>query len=69
MRNLHLIHGDIKPINIMYSPWQRRIVLIDFGLAKFIKENVNQKTSTGFRGTKGWVGKDMQELYHEKTAI
>ena len=41
MRKLHLIHGDIKPINIMYSPWQGKIVLIDFGLARFIKKRIN----------------------------
>ena len=60
MRKLHLIHGDIKPNNIMYSQWQGKIVLIDFGLAKFIKENITQKTYTAFRGTKGWVGGDME---------
>lgn len=53
----------------MYSRWQRKIILIDFGLAKFIKEKINSKTKTAFRGTKGWVGEDMQELYSENKTI
>ena len=68
MRQMHLIHGDIKPENIMYSPWQGKVVLVDFGLAKFIKEKAGQKTRTCFRGTRGWVGQDMQELYHRTEA-
>ena len=40
MRQLHLVHADIKPENIMYSPGWMNVVLIDFGLAMFIKESV-----------------------------
>ena len=42
MRQLHLVHIDIKPDNILYSPGWRKIVLIDFGLATFIKESVSE---------------------------
>ena len=66
MRQLHLVHADIKPENIMYSPGWKKIVLIDFGLAMFIKESVNEETETYFIGTRHFAGREMKELYNEK---
>ena len=63
MRQLHLVHADIKPENIMYSPGWRKIVLIDFGLSMIIKESVNEKTETYFVGTPHFVGREMKKLY------
>ena len=68
MRQLHLVHADIKPDNILYSHGWRKIVLIDFGLAMFIKESINEETETHFIGTPYFSGKDMQELYEQKTS-
>ena len=42
MRQLHLVHADIKPSNIFYSPGWKKLVLIDFGLAMFVKESVDE---------------------------
>lgn len=36
--HLHkLIHSDINPKNIMFSPLRNRVVYIDFGLSNIIK--------------------------------
>ena len=56
MRQIHLIHGDIKIENLMYSRGWRKYVLIDFGLSKFLKEKPNEKTETYFQGTADCVG-------------
>ena len=44
MRQLQLVHVDIKHANILYSPGWKKLVLIDFGFAIFIKEGVNEET-------------------------
>ena len=36
MHTFNIIHGDIKPQNIMWSPKFNKLVLIDFGLTKTI---------------------------------
>lgn len=64
MRKINLIHGDIKPENILWSKNYAQMVLVDFGLAKFVRQNLNEKTETYFRGTKTHVGEQMLELYH-----
>lgn len=38
MHHYHIVHCDIKPENIMLSPYHKKIVFIDFGLSKVIKE-------------------------------
>mgnify|MGYP002078927236 CR=1 FL=1 len=38
MHYLKLIHADIKPSNVAYSPYHKKYVFIDFGLSLFIKE-------------------------------
>ena len=63
MRKLHLVHGDIKPANVLYSRGLKKLVLIDFGLARFVREKPDQKTETYFRGTPNYVGEEMKELY------
>ena len=36
LHKLHVVHQDIKPNNIMYSPFYDKAVFIDFGLSKII---------------------------------
>ena len=66
LRQLHLVHADIKPDNILYSPGWRNIVLVDYGLATFVKETVQEETETYFMGTPHFVGKEMEELRSSK---
>ena len=37
MHMLNIVHSDIKPANIMFSPTFNKNVLIDFGIASFVK--------------------------------
>lgn len=37
LHQYNIVHQDIKPNNIMFSPAYHKIVLIDYGLSKFIK--------------------------------
>ena len=48
---LQIIHGDIKPSNIMYSPTFKKHVFIDFGCSEGLKKNLGQKKTTNFFGT------------------
>ena len=38
MHSFKIIHGDIKPDNIMWSAQYNKPVFIDFGFSKCIKE-------------------------------
>ena len=40
IHSLNIIHGDIKPENIVYSNFFKRLVFCDFGLAKSIAEKI-----------------------------
>jgi hypothetical protein len=42
-----LIHRDIKPDNIMLEGPERRVLLMDFGIAKMLSSNDAQLTGTG----------------------
>ena len=51
MHSFGIVHGDVKPENIMWSPSFKKNVFIDFGLSTVVKEKPGQKTYTGFCGT------------------
>lgn len=36
LHSLHIIHGDVKPENTMWSPKFNKPVFIDFGLTKIL---------------------------------
>ncbi len=57
-----IIHLDINPFNIMYSPYHKKNVFIDFGLSKVIEENCGFKTLTAFNGTPKYVSPEMLKL-------
>ena len=51
MHALHIIHGDIKPDHVMFSPSLKKFVLIDFGVSLIVEEEKGEKTLTGYIGT------------------
>lgn len=62
MHFLKIIHGDIKPENIMWSPSYQKNIFIDFGMSKVVKENIGQKSFTSFFGTYNFCSEDMKKL-------
>lgn len=63
MHRLHLVHQDIKPENIMYSPSHKRMVFIDFGLSTFINEEIGEKTKSSFVGNPLHCSSEMMKAY------
>lgn len=51
LHSMHIVHNDIKPENIAFSPYFNHLVLIDFGLSKIIKQNIGEKTLSWFVGS------------------
>ena len=41
---LKIVHQDIKPENIMFSPSKKKIVFVDFGLSRIIEEELGKQT-------------------------
>ena len=46
-----MVHRDIKPLNIAWSPSFEKWVFLDFGFATIVQENRGKKTYTKFIGT------------------
>lgn len=68
LHSIHICHCDIKPKNLMWSPTYNKYVLIDFGLSKFVKENVGFKTFTAFVGTYRYASPELKKLFVLKTS-
>jgi serine/threonine protein kinase len=60
MHTFKLIHKDIKPANIMYSPSLQNFVLLDFGVSTYLKEEIGFKTLTHREGTYRYMSLEMQ---------
>lgn len=65
MHSLNIIHGDIKPQNLMWSPKHKKNIFIDFGLSMLLAEKVGEKTLTHFFGTFGHSSPEMREIFNE----
>lgn len=59
MHKFGLIHFDIKPDNLMFSPTYEKAVFIDFGLSELVHIQVGQKMLVSFRGTLSLCSNDM----------
>lgn len=69
LHSLKIIHGDIKPENIMWSPTFKKNVLIDFGLSLFLSEKPGFKTLTNYFGTYQFSSPEMKKILSTKTAM
>ena len=47
MHSLQIVHCDIKPANVMFSPSLKKFVFIDFGVSRILREKKGEKTRTG----------------------
>lgn len=63
LHSLKIVHRDIKPNNICWSPTFSKYVLIDFGLSTLIKETRGTKTYSIFVGTLAYSYEDLKKLY------
>lgn len=69
MHKLKIIHFDIKPDNIMWSPTFKKAVLIDFGLSEIVSIDVGQKMKTHFRGTLNLCSVEMIQTFYSNHKI
>jgi serine/threonine protein kinase len=68
MHQIGIIHQDIKPENIMFSPTFDRPIFIDFGLSRIVSEKIGFKTLTNYVGCINYWGPEMSLCFTEKTA-
>lgn len=66
MHKFQLIHYDINPNNIMFSPHFKKPVFIDFGFTSAVVEVPGMKTLTIFRGTPAFSSEEMTKLLGNK---
>jgi len=58
----HLIHKDIKPRNIVYSPYHSHYVFCDFGISCPVLETVGFSSKTYREGTEKYMSADMMGI-------
>ena len=63
MHSLKMVHRDIKPLNIAWSPSFEKWVFLDFGFATILEENRGNKTYTKFIGTFNYTIDELQKLF------
>lgn len=62
MHMLKIVHRDVKPSNIMYSPTFKKHVFIDFGCTDGLKESLGMRSLTKFTGATGYCSDEMFDL-------
>ena len=63
---LQVVHRDIKPTNILFSPTFNKNVFIDFGGTEVLKEFLGEKTVTRFVGTASYCSDEVFLLLSNK---
>jgi serine/threonine protein kinase len=68
LHRFKIIHRDINPSNIMFSPKRNSLVFIDFGFSLIVPEDQGFKSSTTFHGTPAFVSREMFQLFNVKSS-
>ena len=68
LHSLHIVHRDIKPSNILLRPRLDQYVLCDFGIARYVYEDIGETSETSLCGTLRFMGPEMLELYNKKNS-
>ena len=66
LHKLKIVHQDIKPENIMFSPSKKKGVFIDFGLSKLLAEIVGHQTLTNYVGSINYCCEEMTHCFKSK---
>jgi serine/threonine protein kinase len=66
LHQLNIVHLDIKPENITFSP-STGLVFIDFGLSNILEEKAGVKSSVGFSGSINFCSPEMFECYYSES--
>ena len=69
IHSFKIIHFDIKPENIVFSPHYKKPVFIDFGFSEIIKEGRGFKTFSVFKGTPNFTSPEMLSIMNEEASF
>ena len=63
MHSIHIIHGDIKEQNILFSPRLKKYVFVDFGCSRVLREGKGQPTLiNGYFGSWDYLSPEMLKV-------
>lgn len=68
LHSLRIVHGDIKPNNVMWSPAYEKLVFVDYGLSRCVKEPLGQKSRVSYFGTFQFSSAEMLALFDQNCA-
>jgi serine/threonine protein kinase len=64
-----IIHLDVKPDNIMFSPAKEGMVFIDYGFSRLTSALPGYKSFTNFTGSLNYCSEPMKRLFSDKGSM